>query len=85
VRLLDVFDVVWSRALEDEREERVTIGVFRYCHHCQKPIRGHQFQFVPNKFLCGKCWNFRYVLASYEDRLRPGSGDRISDEPMKFD
>ena len=82
---MDVFDVVWSRALEDEREEAAVVSVFRYCHHCQKIIRGHQFQFLPNMFLCKKCWNFRYVLANYEDRLRPGSGDRISTEPRTFD
>ena len=82
---MDVLGTVLSSAFdEDEKEEPVIPTVFRYCHHCQRPIEGHQYQFLPNMFICRKCWPMRYVLKAYEERLRPGGGDRISDVSMKF-
>jgi hypothetical protein len=81
---MDMFDMVWSRGFEPGEEDAPLVAVLRYCHHCQRPIEGHQFMFAPNKFLCKKCWNFRYVLLAEEDRVRPGPGDRISEEPMRF-
>jgi hypothetical protein len=82
---MDVFSMVLSSAYDDDADsEPVIPTIFRYCHHCQRPIEGHQYQFVPNKFLCGKCWPLRYVLIEYEERPRPGAGDRISDDRLEL-
>ena len=83
---MDIFGMVLSSAFDEEEEaEPVVPTVFRYCHHCQRPIEGHQYQFMPNRFICAKCWPLRYMLIHYEERPRPGSGDRISGENLKLE